>query len=140
MRREKIRTKRKLEDVGEGGERLEGSAQVVGASGIAGIKREREEEETMGSSQVKILVDEWVNEINKIGIEDVQDVFEMKCSDDDETNEEILKARDDVHGGDPPLEEVKKARKDKLEWNREAFGVSSRFRIAGIKRGSRQCR
>ena len=67
-------------------------------------------------------------------------MFEMKCLDDDEVNEEILKTWDDVHGGVLPSKKSRNRERKKLDiWNREASGVINRFRTAGIKREDHQC-
>ncbi len=42
----------------------------------------------MDLAKVEVLVDEWVNEITKVGINGTQYLFETKGSEDDEVQED----------------------------------------------------
>ena len=106
--------KRKAENIADQDPRVEGSAQIGGASSSRDLKRERDVEEDMDITRVANLVDEWVAEVKGCMIGEEIDVCETPYIDDDGVEEEILRAWDDVHGGDLPIKKVIEARKEEI--------------------------
>ena len=99
--------KRKAEQQAEDEEHtgLEGNAQIGGSDSSRGDKRALEGEEEVEIAQIITLVDEWVADIEKCGVEaewNVAEAAREEDEQDEEIQEEILKAWDDVHGGDLP--------------------------------------
>ena len=60
-----------------------------------------EKEMDVDIGQVEVLVDEWISEIQALGIEE-------------DVDEDVAGAWDDVHGGDLPLKDVKAARREEV--------------------------
>ena len=117
--------KRKAEDEGED-ERLEGSAQVGGGSS-SGQVREEDRHEDMDIAQVEELVDLWINEVQAVGFKDEGDILEVEGPCDSDVEEEICKAWDDVHGGDLPMKDVQRSRKEEVDYmvKRDIWGLVS---------------
>jgi hypothetical protein len=108
--------KRKAEDASAGDDRVpagnsevyaDGSAAASSSSGgVKGEKRNLETDGTMDEDaveidRVEVLVEEWVKEIQDVGVEEDEE-------------DEATGAWDDVHGGDLPLKDVVAARKEEV--------------------------